>query len=358
MLLRSVSATTWLALGGCLACSLLQPHAGAALDAALCDLTTDSRVVAVGDVHGAYDPFVALLREARLVDDRERWIGGDTWLVQTGDVLDRGPDSKRVIDLLRKLQREAARAGGAVYPLLGNHELMRLAGDYRYVSAGEYAAFRRRDSEALREKSLEQAVRAAAAGAAAAEQPFDAAAFRERFLAEIPLGFLELRAAYGPSGSYGEWLRGLPAVIVVNDVAFLHGGISPAVAPLGCRGVNDAVEKEVRGVRDTGAATLGSDEAGPLWYRGLATEPEESFAPTLEHVLVQFGVRAFVIGHTPEPGRVVARFGGRVIVVDSGMLGGRFYPGGAAVALELSGATMTAIHGDGRREILPTPSLR
>ena len=354
MLLRSVSATTRLALGGFLACLLLQPHTIAALDAALCDLTTDGRVVAVGDVHGAYEPFVALLREARLVDDRERWIGGDAWLVQNGDVLDRGPDSRRVIDLLRKLQREAARAGGAVYPLLGNHELMRLVGDYRYVSEGEYAAFRRRDSQALREASLEQAVRAAAARAAAAQQPFDAAAYRERFLAEIPLGSVELRAAYGPFGSYGEWLRRLPAVVVINDVAFVHGGISAAVAPLGCRGVNDAVEKELRGARDTDGAALGSDEAGPLWYRGLATEPEDSFEPTLERVLAEFGVRGFVIGHTPEPGRVVARFGGRVIVVDSGMLGGRFYPGGAAAALELDGATMTAIYAGGRRETLPS----
>jgi hypothetical protein len=358
MFLRSLSATTWLALGGCLAGSLLQPHGSAALDAAFCDLRTDSRVVAVGDVHGAYEPFVALLHAARLVDDRERWIGGNAWLVQTGDVLDRGPDSRRVIDLLRDLQREAARAGGAVYPLLGNHEVMRLTGDYRYVSEGEYAAFRRSDSQALRDASLEQAVRAAAARAAGAEQPFDAAAFRERFLAEIPLGFVELRAAYAPSGSYGAWLRRLPTVVVINDIAFLHGGISAAVAPLGCRGVNDAVEKELNVARDTAAAALAGDEAGPLWYRGLATAPEESFAPTLEHVLTQFGVRGFVIGHTTEPGRILARFGGRVVVIDSGMLGGRFYPGGAAVALELNDATMTAIHADGRREALPMPSPR
>jgi hypothetical protein len=350
-----VSVTTWLALGGCLAASLLQPQRVVALDAALCDLKTDSRVVAVGDVHGAYEPFVALLREARLLDDRERWIGGDAWLVQTGDVLDRGPDSKRVIDLLRRLQREAARAGGAVYPLLGNHELMRLQGDYRYVSEGEYAAFRRRDSQALREANLERAVRAAAARAADAQQPFDAAAFREQFLAEIPLGWLELRAAYGPSETYGEWLRSLPAVVVINGIAFLHGGISAAVAPLGCRGVNGAVEKELHGARDTQGAALGSDEAGPLWYRGLATEREDSFAPTLEQILAEFGVRAFVVGHTPQPGRVVARFGGRVIVIDSGMLGERFYPGGAAAALELDGAAITAIYADGRREALPAP---
>ena len=350
---RSTSCATLLALASCLA----YPHRASALDGALCELVTDSRVIAVGDVHGAYEPFTALLREVQLIDDRERWIGGGAWLVQTGDVLDRGPDSKRIIDLLRKLEREAARAGGAVHALLGNHELMRLMGDYRYVSEGEYAAFRRRDSHERREAGLAQAERAAADRAAAEQRAFDATAFREQFRAQIPLGFVEMRAAFAATGAYGEWLRNRPAVVMINGIAFVHGGISAAVAPLGCRGVNDAVERELRAARGAPGTTLGSDEAGPLWYRGLAREPEESFEPALDRILEQFAARAFVIGHTPEPGQVVARFGGRVLMIDSGMLGGAFFPGGAAAALELHGDTLTAIHLDGRREIVPTPQL-
>jgi hypothetical protein len=74
--------------------------------------------------------------------------------VQTGDVLDRGPDSRKVLDLLRRLEGEAARAGGRVYALLGNHELMRLIFDWRYVSPEEIAAFRTNDSADLRERTL------------------------------------------------------------------------------------------------------------------------------------------------------------------------------------------------------------
>ena len=74
-----------------------------------------------------------------LVDDNGRWIGGDTVLVQTGDVVDRGPDSLKIIQDLMRLQREAPRAHGQVIALVGNHEAMNLTGDLRYVSAGDYA---------------------------------------------------------------------------------------------------------------------------------------------------------------------------------------------------------------------------
>src|SRR5262252_6086968 len=93
-----------------------------------CQFTGVERVVAVGDVHGAYDRFVEILRAARLIDDRQRWTGGRAHLVQLGDVVDRGPDSLKVIDLLDALQEDAERAGGAVHPLIGNHEAMRVIG--------------------------------------------------------------------------------------------------------------------------------------------------------------------------------------------------------------------------------------
>ncbi len=69
------------------------------------------RVVAIGDIHGAYDNFVAVLKSAELVDAELRWTGGKTHLVQTGDVLDRGPDSRKSMDLLMDLEKQAKRAG-------------------------------------------------------------------------------------------------------------------------------------------------------------------------------------------------------------------------------------------------------
>ena len=99
------------------------------------------RVVAVGDIHGDYEQFVKVLASAGLIDGNGNWTGGKTHLVQTGDILDRGPDSRAVMDLLIKLQQQAAQAGGGVHCLIGNHEAMNVYGDRRYVSPGEYAAF-------------------------------------------------------------------------------------------------------------------------------------------------------------------------------------------------------------------------
>ncbi|KAF9556314.1 hypothetical protein BGW38_009200 [Lunasporangiospora selenospora] len=52
-----------------------------------------NRVVAVGDLHSDYPQTVAVLRMANLVDADGNWSGGRDTLVQTGDIVDRGPDT-------------------------------------------------------------------------------------------------------------------------------------------------------------------------------------------------------------------------------------------------------------------------
>src|SRR5687768_13000655 len=82
------------------------------------------RIVAVGDVHGAADSFVAILQTAGLVDANRNWVGGRSVLVQTGDVTDRGAGTKAALDLLMSLEKQASKSGGRVHYLLGNHEVM------------------------------------------------------------------------------------------------------------------------------------------------------------------------------------------------------------------------------------------
>jgi Calcineurin-like phosphoesterase len=325
-----------------------------------CDIQTTERVVAVGDVHGAFDSFVAILRAAQVIDNRNRWSARRTVLVQTGDILDRGPDSRKAIDLLRQLERDAQRAGGRVVSLLGNHELMRLISDWRYVSAGEIEAFRTGDSAQLREQVLNTLNEQAAQRAKAEGREHDPAAYREQFLKEVPLGMIELRQAFGPQGEYARWVRERPTVARINGVLFLHGGISPEIAPLGCEGINAAVSKELAALPppEQAASLMASSETGPLWYRGLALQPEEELAPVLPTILEQMKARAVVVGHsTVLPGRIVARLDGRIILIDTGMVGGEFYKGGVASALEWQGDKLTAIYLD-RREPLAAPALQ
>ena len=322
--------------------------------AAPCNVTTTERVVAIGDVHGAYDQFVAILRTTGLINTRDRWSGGRAVLVQTGDILDRGKDSRKVIELLRRLERDARGAGGQVIALTGNHEFMRLAGDWRYVSAGEYDAFRDGSSNELRDAVVARLSTAAEERARAEKRPFDAAAYKEQFLREVPLGLIEMRQAFAAGAQYGDWMRARPAVARVNGIVFLHGGISDEVAALGCEAINEKVAADLKTLPGDPAqvATLfSSSETGPLWYRGLAQEPEAAFAPTLDSILKRMGARAIVVGHTPSVGRITPRFGGRVVQIDSGMLDGTFFPGGAPSALVIEGGSMTAVYLD-RREPL------
>jgi hypothetical protein len=328
--------------------------------AALCDIRTTERVVAIGDVHGAYDRFVAILRAAALVDGRTRWIGGRAILVQTGDVLDRGPHSRRVLDLIRRLEREASQHGGAVHALLGNHEAMRIFLQWNDVSAGEYAAFRTIGSDEARERLYSVVAADAARRARDEKRPFDERAFRTRFLREVPPGYIEMRQAFGPEGDYGSWLRDRPAMVRINGVLFVHGGVDEATASLGCGEINATVRREIRAHEPTPDAMqtmMAAKPAGPLWYRGLADHTAPASPEAVEAALRVLGARAIVVGHTPVPGfRIVSRLGGRVITIDTGMLGGSSYPGGVASALEIRGDALTAIYESDREALPPLPA--
>ena len=70
------------------------------------------RIVAVGDVHGNVDGFSAIPQSASLLDGDGHWAGGDATLVQTGDFTDRGDDVRAAMELLIRLEAEAAEAGG------------------------------------------------------------------------------------------------------------------------------------------------------------------------------------------------------------------------------------------------------
>lgn len=319
-----------------------------------CDITTTERIVAVGDVHGAFDKFVTILREAKLIDSRNRWAGGRAVLVQTGDISDRGPDSRKAYDLLRKLSDEAAKAGGRVHPLLGNHEAMRLMGVYRDVGPGEFKAFRTPDSEDLRNRYLDLLVEDNAKRAKAAGTEFDAGAYRKTFLDSTPLGSVEMQLAFAAKGDYGRWLRERDAMVKINGIVFMHGGPSLATSALGCAAINTQVRTELgtltlAGPLDT-SLIMGPD--GPLWYRGLVDGTSSVAEADVDTILKTLGARAIVVGHTvPNGFRIKPSFGGKVVQIDTGMLDGEFFPGGVPSALEIVGNTWTAIY-EGKREPL------
>ena len=309
------------------------------------------RIVAVGDLHGDYAAWLTIARAAGLIDARNHWAGGSTTLVQMGDVTDREPDSLKIVRSLQQLQREAPRRGGKVFVVLGNHEAMNLLGDNRYTTPGEYAAFANSQSGSRRDRVYD-VNRAQVEAAYRVQDPkLTPDQIKAKWMAEHPLGWVEHRLAWGPSGELGKWAAGNPAILKLGDILFAHGGISAEYArqPLGA--VNQRVAAAMASGDDSPASVL-TDPLGPLWYRGLvqadadaqairtaAKPPSPPFTPDQElgTVLAAYGARRLVIAHTPSLAGIQITGNGRLARIDTGI--SRFY-GGPLSWLEIVGGQM------------------
>jgi hypothetical protein len=366
-----------------------------------------ARVVAVADVHGAYREFVALLQRARLIDTRAGWIGGSTTLVQTGDVIDRGARSRECLDLLMTLERQASGKGGMVVPLLGNHEVMNVLGELRYVTPEIYRSFAGGNSEKRRREAYLEylAFLATHAGHGHAAVPSADDAGRAKWMDEHPPGFVEHRDAFGPKGKYGRWIRTHHAVVQIGEGVFVHGGLSPALEIPSIRQLDERVTAElavfdslwqtlidgkviwrymtlaeaVEFVREEAAWWQGGGRTaparvgpamqgllaranwmvaespdGPLWYRGLAEQPEDTLVDALTAMLARLQVRYIVVGHTvPTNTDITPRFGSRVFALDTGMLTEVYR--GRATALEIQDGRFSVLSVDKSPVALPAP---
>jgi hypothetical protein len=304
------------------------------------------RVVAVGDLHGDYAAWLDIARDAGLIDPTGRWTAGSTTLVQLGDVTDRGPDSLKIIRSLQQLEKQAPRSGGKVIVVLGNHEAMNLLGDYRYTTAGEYAAFVDSQSAALRNRVYENDHIRLEALYRGQNPTITAAQARDTWMADHPLGWVEHRIAWKPTGELGRWASRNPAVAKVGDTLFVHGGLSSEYSKLTLEEINRRVRDAMTSIDDSPKSIL-DDPLGPLWYRGLAGPDPEADAergpaagprPTIDQelttVLTAYGAKRIIIAHTPNLGGIVIASGGRLVRIDTGI--SRFY-GGPMTWLEIVG---------------------
>lgn len=327
------------------------------------------RIVAIGDLHGDYDAYRDIVVAAGVADDKGGWTGGDAILVQLGDFADRGPDSLRIIRNLQALETGAPLAGGKVVVLVGNHEAMNVTGDLRYVHSGEYAAFATRNSEKFRDQVFEDSEKAILSQYLQGGAELSVKAAHRRFVEETPLGMLEHRRAWKPSGEIGTWIAAHPAIVKIGDVVFVHGGLS---AEFAARSI-DRINAEVSIALATGDTSKGSiltDDLGPLWYRGniLRDQPRppiegEAPAPVrpsieeeLAQVLSAYQAKRLVVAHTPHPAGIVASHDGRLVRIDTGISA---YYGGVRSYLELKDGQAMAWTKDGGgkwvSQVLPQP---
>ena len=309
------------------------------------------RIVAVGDLHGDFDAWRTIAKAAGIEDARGHWAGGKTILVQMGDITDRWADSLKIIRDLQQLQKDAPRAGGKVYVILGNHEAMNLIGDNRYTTAGEYAAFVDSQSGARRDKVYEANRAQLEAFYKVQTPPLTPDEVRAKWMADHPLGWVEHRLAWQPTGELGQWATRNPAILKIDGTLFAHGGISAEYAKQPIDAVNKRVAAAMAAGDDSTASVL-SDPLGPLWYRGLLmadtdAEAERAAAKLpappltseqeLDAVLAAYGAQRLVVAHTPQRADIQLLFGGKLARIDTGI--SRAY-GGPLTWLEIVGNQM------------------
>jgi hypothetical protein len=270
-----------------------------------------ARLVALGDLHGDLAATRAALRLAGAIDERDRWIGADLVVVQTGDILDRGGDELEILTLFEDLASQARAVGGNVHALNGNHELMNVKLDFRYVTLGGYLDFL---PEPLDE---------------------DDAVVPE----DVVKAVSERIKAFRPGGPVALRLAEHNVVAIVGKTVFVHGGVLPHIVEYGIERLNQQSREWIRKDIDCPPEVLLARD-GPVWSRHYSDEPDEEDCRLLEETLERLGVERMVVGHTVQDGAISHACGEKVWRIDVGMAA---HYGGTPAVLEISKGTVRAL---------------
>ncbi|GLX81868.1 metallophosphoesterase [Thalassotalea eurytherma] len=244
----------------------------------------DFKIAAMSDFHGQYALTTKILKANNIIDESLNWAFGNGHFVITGDVFDRGDKVTELLWLLYKLEQQAEQAGGKLHLLLGNHEVMVLNGDLRYLHPKYHTVSELLDVD-----------------------------FNELFSNETILG---------------RWLRSKPVLVKINNMIFAHGGFHPTIATKdkSLNEINETfkdnlVKTELASER-AGFGKFLHKTNGPIWYRGYfkddgATDDE------INLLLTHFDVSHLVVGHTSQQ-QIETRYQGKVIAIDSSIKNGQY----------------------------------
>ena len=241
------------------------------------------KIAAVSDIHGQYEVLLKLLQVHHIVDDGGNWAFGQGHLVVVGDVFDRGDEVTEILWLIHKLEQQAEQANGKVHYLLGNHEVMVLQGDLRYINK---------------------------------KYRYTSASMR-----------LPYNEIFGPDTYLGRWLRSKPIAISINKTAFVHAGFSQQYLQLGLSNeqLNETFREQIIGQPEDSILAkpllrVLYDEQGPIWYRGYF---DEGFTKTqAQAILRQIRKKNIVVGHTSFEA-IVSLFRNKIIGIDSSIKFGK-----------------------------------
>jgi 3',5'-cyclic AMP phosphodiesterase CpdA len=237
------------------------------------------KMLAISDIEGNFIAFCKMLQKCGVIDKYLKWKFGDGHLVIVGDCFDRGEQVTECLWLIYSLEERARLEGGRVHFILGNHEIMNMNGDWRYVHP-KYAS--------------------------SSSVPFT--------------------ALYNGNDQLWRWLCTKNIVEIIGDTLFVHGGISPELLnlKLSIMDINTLARsyylKANQGFTDPVLRTIFSNDGSPFWYRGYYRD--EATESNINDVLAYYKVKTIVTGHTLME-NVTSFFDGKVINIDTDHAAGK-----------------------------------
>lgn len=275
------------------------------------------RIIVIGDIHGDLKMMLKVLKVAKVIDENDNWIGGETVVVQVGDQIDRcryngvpcnlegatykdeGNDWK-ILKYFTKLHQQAQKQGGAVYSLLGNHELMNVNGDFRYVS---YKGLREFDDFTFEEASSSDEI------------------YNKAIISKIKKTKVEFedgedarRWAFAPGNPISEFLACTRQMaLIIGPYLFVHAGVLPTIAKkYSVKSLNQLMSLYLFDLIKNKAEyhdIFSSSDVSPLWNRvfgnmgktlNTSEESDNSACDSLLNPLKKiYKVDKIFVGHTP-----------------------------------------------------------
>ncbi|CAM1345330.1 ankyrin repeat domain-containing protein [Tenacibaculum amylolyticum] len=234
------------------------------------------KLLVVSDIEGNFYALKKILEGTGVMNKDYQWTFGQGHLVLVGDFFDRGKNVTPVLWLIYELERQAEEANGMVHFIIGNHEVMNIQGDYRYV-----------------------------------QQKYKNTA----------LGLHKnLKDLYSENTILGNWLTSKNCVEKIGDAIYVHGGLSKRLAEdnFTLEEMNTLARKYYRKPiseikENKRARGVFSGNVGPLWYRGYFTEklPQAEIDFITDH----YKANTIIVGHTPVK-NIKKMYHNKIIAID------------------------------------------
>jgi hypothetical protein len=238
-------------------------------------------IAVITDVHGQYGIYLNQLMSNGIIDKNLNWKFGRGHLVYLGDAFDRGDMVTEILWHLFSLEKQAAKAGGMVHFILGNHELMVLDDDVRYIN--------------------------------------------QKYRNVETICGIKYSGLFSENSVLGKWLRSKPVMVTINDIIFVHGGISPELVHrnLDIRQINQTfsdsiIGKDIWSTSENEELTFLAGDNGPLWYRGYFTDSTFSES-RLDSILGFYDKAHIVVGHSTHK-EIKTLFNNKILGIDAGIM--------------------------------------